>query len=92
MLQGGEDLLKHEHASGFTKPLLVVHGSGDVVNSHHASKQFVDMIPSLDKTYQEYDAGYHELHNDLGRDQVIQDCIHWIISRVKTSTDGNSKL
>lgn len=81
MMAGGGTLLLEENTSRFTAPLLLVHGSGDVVTSHLASKRFIDAIPSKDKTYEEYDGAYHEIHNDLGRDKVIQDCIQWILAR-----------
>lgn len=74
MLNGGESLLLPENTSRFHKPILLVHGSGDMVTSHVASKRFIAAIPSKDKTYKEYDGVYHELHNDLGRELVIEDC------------------
>lgn len=84
--------MKPENHSRFTKPLYLYHGTGDVVNSHHASREFFKGISSQDKTHKEYDGGYHELHNDFDRDQVIEAVISWIIARAKAQPESSSKL
>lgn len=73
-MYGGKSLLRPENTSRFEMPILLVHGSGDLVTSHLASRDFFKAIPSKDKTYKEYDGAYHEIHNDIGREAVIQDC------------------
>ena len=83
MLAGGETLLLKEQTDRFNVPLLLIHGTGDIVTSHIASRQFFGQIKSQDKTYNEYEDAYHECHNDIGREKVIEDCKQWILSRSK---------
>jgi alpha-beta hydrolase superfamily lysophospholipase len=35
-------------------------------------------VGSADKTLNLYEGGYHELLNDLDRDQVIRDLVNWL--------------
>lgn len=74
MIYGGRTLLLPENTKRFEMPILLVHGTGDVVTSHIDSRAFFDAIPAKDKTYKEYPGSYHEIHNDLDREAVIRDC------------------
>lgn len=74
MIYGGRTLLLPENTARFETPILLVHGTGDVVTSHVDSRTFFDAIPAKDKTYKEYAGSYHEIHNDLDRAAVIKDC------------------
>lgn len=89
MLAGGETLLLPENTSRFQTPVLCIHGTGDLVTFHEATRKFFEAIPSKDKTHKEYPDVYHEAHNDLGREIVIEDCKQWILAR---SGDSSSKL
>ncbi|BFZ56868.1 hypothetical protein PYCC9005_003917 [Savitreella phatthalungensis] len=91
MLLGGKSLMEPSAARRFDKPVLLVHGTGDVVCSHTASAKWFSQISSTDKTHKQYDGYFHEPHNDLGRDVPINDCIDWILSRAKPSQPA-SKL
>ena len=61
-----------------TVPVLMTGGSADPVVSTPAGKAFFETIGSSDKTYKEYDGYRHELLNELGREQVLNDISQWI--------------
>ena len=58
-------------------PILLVHGSADKVNDVKGSKEIFERIPS-DKTLKIYPGSYHEPHNDLDRNQVMNDIVEWL--------------
>ncbi|ESA32935.1 alpha beta hydrolase fold protein [Leptolyngbya sp. Heron Island J] len=58
-------------------PILLVHGSADKVNDVKGSKEIFERIPA-DKTLKIYPGSYHEPHNDLDRNQVMNDIVEWL--------------
>ncbi|MDV3350584.1 lysophospholipase [Leptothoe sp. LEGE 181152] len=58
-------------------PILLVHGSADKVNDVEGSEEIFARITS-DKTLKIYPGSYHEPHNDLDRNQVMDDVIEWL--------------
>lgn len=79
IVEGGTYAL--DHASAWSLPLLIQHGSGDRITSFEASKRFAEAI-SGEVTFRAWEGGYHELHNDLEREQVIQAMVDWIVTQV----------
>ncbi|HUQ47193.1 MAG TPA: lysophospholipase [Gemmatimonadaceae bacterium] len=67
-------------------PLLVLHGDADKINSADGSRELLDLVSSVDKQLILYPGGYHEPHNDLGRERMALDVIEWINSRVHPSS------
>ncbi|MBT9312938.1 alpha/beta hydrolase [Leptothoe kymatousa] len=59
-------------------PILLIHGSADKINDVRGSQEIFDRITLADKTFQVYPGSYHEPHNDLDRDKVMVDVIHWL--------------
>ncbi|KAJ3185274.1 hypothetical protein HDU85_001324 [Gaertneriomyces sp. JEL0708] len=80
IVMNGEALLATDHVN-FTLPLLVSFGTGDHICSYKDAKAFFDKVVAKDKTFKSYDNVYHELHNDLEKETVIQDYINWIVER-----------
>jgi alpha-beta hydrolase superfamily lysophospholipase len=39
-------------------------------------------IASEDKVLKRYEGGYHELFNDIGREQVVRDLVSWVNDRL----------
>lgn len=64
-----------------TLPLLILHGTADKATRPDGSQQFFDEAGSGDKTLKLYDGYYHDLLNDLGREQVMDDIAAWIAAR-----------
>ena len=58
-------------------PILLIHGSADKVNDVKGSEEIFARITS-DKTLKIYPGSYHEPHNDLDRNQVMNDVIEWL--------------
>lgn len=64
------------NASELKTPLLLMHGSEDMICSPEGSREFASKAPSTElKIWEE---GYHELHNEPFRDDVIRYIIGWI--------------
>ena len=61
-----------------TQPFLAVHGKEDRVVKCDASEMLNEKAASSDKTLKLYDDGYHELHNDLLKDEVLDLYVDWI--------------
>lgn len=67
-----------KNAQDFTLPLYLIHGTGDKIASIEGSRKFVSQLPPTNVTYTEYEAGYHELFNDLDKEKVLTQLLHWM--------------
>jgi alpha-beta hydrolase superfamily lysophospholipase len=65
-----------------TLPVLILHGTADRATRPEGSQQFFDQAGSADKTLKLYEGHYHDLLNDFGKDQVIDDIAGWIDARL----------
>jgi acylglycerol lipase len=65
-----------------TLPILILHGTADKATRPDGSQQFFDEAGSADKTLKLYDGHYHDLLNDIGREQVMDDIVQWIEARL----------
>ena len=70
-----------------TLPVLILHGTADKATRPDGSKQFFDEASSADKTLKLYEGYYHDLLNDLGREQVFDDITAWINARLPAKAD-----
>jgi len=68
-----------------TLPLLILHGTGDKATRPDGSQQFFDEAGSTDKTLKLYDGHFHDLLNDLGREEVFGDIVDWIDQRLSAT-------
>lgn len=68
-------------ASRFTLPFRIFHGSDDPVTSPEASAQFFQASPAEDKEFELLEGFLHEPHNDLGREEVLDKTIEWLLKR-----------
>ncbi|MAD96395.1 MAG: alpha/beta hydrolase [Flavobacteriaceae bacterium] len=68
------------NASKTKVPMLVMHGDHDKITSHEGSADFVKNSKS--GTLKIYEGGYHELHNDTCRDEMLQDVLNWLDSQL----------
>jgi alpha-beta hydrolase superfamily lysophospholipase len=64
-----------------TLPVLILHGTADVVTMPAGSQFFYDTAGSADKTLKLYDDHVHDLLSDIGKEQVMADIIAWIDAR-----------
>lgn len=70
-----------EHAAEWALPLYIYHGSADRLTSFGSSKEFANKLTG-DIRWQEWQNGYHELHNDVDRLKVLQSVANWVKERL----------
>ena len=63
-------------------PLLILHGTADKATRPDGSQQFFDEAGSSDKTLKLYEGHYHDLLNDFGKEDVMDDIAGWIDARL----------
>jgi alpha-beta hydrolase superfamily lysophospholipase len=59
-------------------PLLIQHGTADLLVPLAAARDVHQAIASKDRTFRPYDGLYHEIYNAPDRDQVIGDLLKWL--------------
>ncbi|MEI7499858.1 MAG: lysophospholipase [Bacteroidota bacterium] len=78
----GEYVLKH--ADKVDCPLLMMHGTDDTLTSFSASKEFSSKV--IDKhTFKVWEGFYHELHNEIEREAVLEFVRDWIDSSITSA-------
>jgi acylglycerol lipase len=76
-----DDRLKQSFGQ-FTLPVMILHGTQDHATRPSGSQFFYDNAGSKDKTIQLYEGHFHDLLNDVGREQVLADITSWIDARL----------
>ena len=66
-------------------PVFIMHGTADKATMPVGSQFFHDHAGSSDKTLKLYDSHFHDLLNDIGKEQVMADIIEWIGARLPAS-------
>ncbi|NCJ06824.1 alpha/beta fold hydrolase [Synechococcales cyanobacterium C] len=74
-------------AASLQVPILLLHGTADCVVPISGSRQFFDHLTLAQKVKREYTGAYHDLYNDLSRDQVLTDIEDWLTQRVPRTGD-----
>jgi alpha-beta hydrolase superfamily lysophospholipase len=77
-----DERLKHEFGL-ITLPLLILHGTADKATNPGGSSQFYQMAGAADKTLKLYEGHFHDLLNDVGKEQVIADVTGWIVRHLE---------
>ena len=65
-----------------TVPVLILHGTADKATKPSGSQAFFDQTGSKDKTLKLYEGHYHDMLNDIGKEQVMADIEGWIAARI----------
>lgn len=81
MVRANERLRRE--SSKITLPLLILHGTADSVTKESGSQWLYEAAGSRDKTFKRYEGHFHDLLNDVGREQVAQDLERWISERLQ---------
>ena len=71
--------------SHLTLPLLILHGTADKAAKASGSQLFFDKAGATDKTLKLYEGRFHDLLNDLGKEEVIAEIASWIAARLPAS-------
>lgn len=66
------------HADDICLPLFMVHGTADRIADPEGSRKFIRNISYPDAELREYDGGYHELHNDIIKEQLLTNLEQWL--------------
>ncbi|MCB0197305.1 MAG: lysophospholipase [Anaerolineae bacterium] len=61
-----------------TLPVFILHGTVDKATVPSGSQFFYDTVGSEDKTLKLYEGHFHDLLNDLGKEEVMADIKEWI--------------
>jgi alpha-beta hydrolase superfamily lysophospholipase len=66
------------HAADLALPCLIVHGAEDRICPPEGSRIFYENVAFADKERQVYAGYYHEVYNDVGKEQVLAAVQAWI--------------
>ena len=83
LVKGGEAL--RENMPNITIPVFIIHGTDDKATRYQGSQYFYDHAGSKDKTLKLYEGGYHDLLNDIIKDEVMADIQSWLDERIPAS-------
>jgi acylglycerol lipase len=64
-------------------PVLILHGTADKATRPSGSEYFFNIARSSEKSLKLYPDHYHDLLNDVGKEEVIQDVIGWITTQLR---------
>ena len=73
-----------EKSSQFRLPVLLLHGTADMLTNPKGSEEFFAKISSTDKTFKNYPGLFHELVNEYEKEEIMGDIVNWIEDRVVT--------
>ncbi|UJR83654.1 alpha/beta hydrolase [Sandaracinus amylolyticus] len=76
-----DERLKKEFGN-ITLPVLILHGTADKATMPHGSEVFHERAGSTDKTLRLYEGHFHDLLNDVGKEDVLTDIVSWIDERL----------
>jgi len=79
-LARADERLGHDFPQ-ITLPILILHGTADKATKPSGSQTFYDTAGSKDKTLKFYEGHYHDLLNDVGREEVLGDVVQWMEAR-----------
>lgn len=80
-LARADDRLTREFGK-VTLPVFICHGTADKATKPAGSQIFFDQTGSSDKTLKFYEGHYHDMLNDIGKEQVLGDMMAWTDARV----------
>jgi alpha-beta hydrolase superfamily lysophospholipase len=80
-LARADDRLKREFPR-ITLPVLILHGTADRATKPSGSQFFFETAGSTDKQLELYQGHYHDLLNDVGKEQVMADIERWVDTRL----------
>lgn len=67
-----------QQASQLRLPLLILHGGTDKITPVSGAEAIHQQAASSDKTLKIYPNLFHEVHNELGKDAVLNDMLAWL--------------
>lgn len=69
-----------ENAASLKTPMLLLHGTEDKIIDYKGTASFADKTEKA--SLKLYEGGYHELHNDLCKEEMLDDVVIWLNTQV----------
>ncbi len=66
-------------------PIMILVGGEDEIIDVKKAKVFYDSVAQEDKTFIIYPEMYHEVLNEVARERVFSDIVHWLKKRIHVS-------
>ena len=73
-------------------PILILHGEDDPVNAVQGSRELFAAVSSKDKELHTYPGGKHEPHNDIQREQVVNDVQKWLTRQLEQLAENDVRV
>ncbi|MCK5678188.1 MAG: alpha/beta hydrolase, partial [Flavobacteriaceae bacterium] len=70
-----------QNADKLEIPMLLMHGTGDRLTNYKASEEFAKNT-NKKVELQLYENAYHELHNDIIKNEVLEKMMVWIDEKI----------
>lgn len=68
------------NASKLKTSMFLLHGTDDSIIDYKGTQEFANNAKNA--TLKLYEGGYHELHNDLCKEEMLQDVVNWLNSKL----------
>lgn len=68
-----------EHAAEWNLPVYHYHGDADPIISFAASQAFAEKVSPDLMTFKGWPGGYHEVHQDIDQDRVVETLVQWVV-------------
>ncbi|KAJ9086791.1 hypothetical protein DSO57_1000416 [Entomophthora muscae] len=85
---GGRYILDGGYTDIRVPRLMIVHGTADKITHYGTSEKLAFTLKAQGTSkrvdFTPYPGGYHELHNDIIRDQVIANHVKWILAQARS--------
>jgi alpha-beta hydrolase superfamily lysophospholipase len=65
-------------AASLRLPLLILHGGDDPITPVSGSRYIAEHAGSGDKTLKIYPGMFHEVHNEVEKETVLNDLVTWL--------------
>lgn len=73
--------LVQEGMESIAAPILIMHGTADLLTPAEGSRRLFERVSSPDKTLRLYEGLYHEILNEPEKEQVVADLLAWLDER-----------
>lgn len=70
-----------ERAQNFKRPIFILQAGDDKICDIKAAERFYNKIASKDKKFQVYQRFYHEILNEVDREEAYNDIYNWLKAR-----------
>jgi len=80
ILRSAQEL--RQRADALHLPLLILHGSADAITPLSGSERIYRQASSSDKTLRVFPDAYHEVHNELEKETLLDVVVNWLNARL----------